>query len=77
MEDHRPTITRLNTHEYRFRPQLEEAKLTEKMRKKPYFKKMGTVWSADGSKLLLEQIELGFDALEASMAAAAAPAKQD
>ncbi len=74
VQDHQPTITRLNTHDYRFRPVLDEAKLTEKMRKKPYFKKIGKVWQADGSKLLLEQIELGFDAIEASMAAAAVPA---
>ena len=47
------------------------------MRKKPYFKKIGKAWQADGSKLLLEQIELGFDAIEASMAAAAVPALPD
>jgi len=71
VDDHRPKITRRNTHTFSYYLTVEESHVPEKLRDKPHFRKVGALWQADGSKLLLAQIEAGFAAIEASMAAAA------
>lgn len=70
VQAHRPVITVLNSHLYTFSPTLVSEDLPEKLRKKARFKQYGYVWRTDGSKLLKEQLEAGFDHIEASMAEA-------
>lgn len=71
VDAHRPKITVLNTHLYRHQLDLNHADVPEKLKKKARFKQFGAIWQAHHSKLLLEQIEAGFQSLDQSMAAKA------